>query len=184
MAIWFDFVGSLIIAALLGLGVVGLNADLATQNYGGALVYAARGNADYLTRILEDDLLKAGYGASGGLLLADSTQVRFVADLDADGVVDTLHYYTGPSIATSQNPHDFVVYRSQSGQSLQSVRAGVTQWSLNYFGVDGAPLTAPVDLDAVRGIAADITVESAAPWDGVYTKAFARVRVMPKNLGL
>ena len=184
MAAWLDIIGSFVVAALLGLGVLRLNGDMALQTYGGSLDYAAQGSAQYLTRALEDDLLKAGYGASAAVLAADSTQIRFAADLDADGSVDTLHYYAGPSVAGTPNPDDFVVYRAVSGQAPQAIRAGITQWHLSYYTAAGAPLAAPVDLAAVRGIAADLTVESAAPFNGAYARAFARVRTMPKNLGL
>ena len=117
-------------------------------------------------------------------LVADSLQVRFAGDLDADGAVDTLHYYTGAAVAATANPGDFVLYRAVSGLSPQGLRAGITAFRLSYYGAAGDSLAAPVDLAQVRTVRVQLTAESAAPYDGDYARAFADVRVTPKNLGL
>lgn len=183
MAIWIDIAASLLMGALLGLGTMRLNADMTTAAYSGSLAFAAQSNADALAEILEDDLRKAGYGAGAvRIAVADSAQLRLAGDLDADGSVDTLHYYLGAAVVSTPNPNDFALYRAVAGSAPQAIRAGLTDFRLSYYGASGDSLAAPVDAAAVRSIRIQMRVESPVPYDGHYARTFSDLRVSPKNL--
>jgi hypothetical protein len=187
MAVWLDIIGSFVFGSLLALNVMRLNADMAERSYKGLLGYGVQYQAAALAQVVEEDLRKMGYGVSGtAIVQADSAQLRFLADLEADGQVDTLHYYRGGTdeAAETSNPEDCVLYRAQSGQATQELRLGVTRFALSYFDAEGDSLALPVTLAEVRRIRLDLTVESAEPYDTTYAQAFIQLRVRPKNLGL
>lgn len=185
MAVWLDIIGSFVFGSLLGLNVLRLNADMADHSYRASLSYIAQSSAVTMGQIVEEDLRKIGYGVSGSAIaLADSVQLCFLADLDEDSEADTLYYYLGsPAQASATpNPADRVLYRALNGGTPLELDLGVTEFRLSYFDADGDSLALPVTLGDIRQIRVDMTVESTAPYDTTYARAFLRLRVRPKNL--
>ena len=185
MAVWLDVIGSFIFGTLLLLNVLRMNADVSAHAALKTLAFTTHNSAAAIAEIVEDDLRKAGMGVGGtAFLLADSAQVRFLADLGMDGIVDTVYYYAGNTTEASAtvNPGDRFLYRDLSGQAAQVVGGGVTDFSLSYFGAAGDSLALPVTLANVRQIRLDFTVESASPQDTTYAETFMQLRLFPKNL--
>ena len=136
---------------------------------------------------MEDDLRKMGFGVSdpAAITLADSAEIRFLADLGGDGLVDSLHYYAGSpaGASTTPNPADRVLYRVLNGAAPQGMQLGVTEFSLSYFDAEGDSLALPVTPQDIRQIRVNLTVESTVAYDATYARAFAQLRLRPKNLG-
>jgi hypothetical protein len=184
MAVWLDIIGSFVFGSLLVLNVLRLNSDMTAQTYRSTLTYAAQNGAIGLAEIVEDDLRKIGYGVTGTpVTLADSSQIRFLADLPPYGSVDTLYYHFGNQVSSTPNPNDRPLYRTRNSTSTDTLRLGLTRFALSYFNASGDSLALPVTLDAVRQIRVDLTVESTAPYDTTYARTFMQLRVWPKNMG-
>lgn len=185
MGVWIDLIGSFVFGSLLGLNVLRLNADMSEHSFEASLTYIAQHGALTIAQIVEADVAKAGYGASGTvILLADSTEFEFRGDLDGDSAVDTLHYYLSDTAAASgtQNPEDRILYRALNGGAPQSLDLGITRFNLSYFDAEGDSLALPVTVGDIRQIRVDLVVESTEPYDTTYVRAYLPLRIRPKNL--
>ena len=180
-----DIIGSFIFGSLLTLNVIRMNGEMAAQSYKSSLDYVAQTSASTIAEIIDNDFQKIGYGvADTALTLADSTQIRFLADLGADGSVDTLFYYlSGTDDADhTPNPYDRVLYRVLNSGTPQGMQMGETRFDLTYFNSNGDSLASPVTLGDVRGIRVDLKVQSEYGYDNTYQTAFMQLRVWPRNI--
>lgn len=185
MAVWLDIIGSFIFGSLLGLTVMEMNSNMTVQSYQSSMTYIAQSGAATIGEIVEDDFRKMGYGVSDtAIVLADSTKIRFLADLGADGTVDTVYYYMGTTsdASSTQNPSDRVLFRKLNSDTAQGMKLGETAFLLSYYNASGDSLALPVTIGDIRQIRVDITVESTVSYDSTYTRAFMQLRISPKNL--
>ena len=185
MSVWLDIIGSFVIGSLLALNVMRMNADIAAVSYKNSLAYTAHINAVTAAEILDEDFQKMGYGVtSTAITLADSLQIRFLGDLDADGTVDTLFYYIGDvtEASSTTNPDDRILYRVLNSTTPQAYPMGITEFYLSYFGAAGDSLGLPPTLGDIRQVRVNLWVESTVPYDTTYAQAFMQLRVVPKNL--
>lgn len=187
MSVWLDIVGSFIVGAMLLANVMRMNVAIAEQSYRNVLQYEAQLSAASAQEIIQADLRKAGYGVTGtAFAVADTSQLQFLADLGADGSVDTLHLTVGTpaQAAGSVNPRDRFLLRAVNGANPQQIGAGVSTLRFRYFDVDGNELTMPVSLADIRRVRLNYAVESALPVPACTTYAAAMVEldVLPKNL--
>ena len=185
MAVWLDIIGSFIFGSLLALNVMQLNANITEQSYKSSLTYIAQSSAVTIADIVEEDFQKMGYGvADTAITLADTSQIRFLVDLSADGSIDTLYYYLGSTsdAGSTPNPSDRVIYRVLNGGTPQGIRLGETVFRLSYFNAQGDSLVLPVTPGDIRQIRVDLTVESRFPYNENYAKAFMQLRIFPKNI--
>lgn len=180
MAAYLDILCSFVIGALLMLNVHRMNADLVERSSKGGNEYIAQSNATVLAEILNNDLQRVGYGATGTkITLADSTRLTFRADMDRNGTPDSVRYVFGGYVPRTTNPRDRLLNRLVNAEAPDSMSLGVTDFKFTYYDSAGAATTTP---SVIKGIQADITVESTAPYDTSYAKSFVRVKVWPKNL--
>ena len=85
MSILIDLFGSMLICAVLAVSVSRMNDLLLTRTHQRSAELTTEATARSVVYALEHDLRKVGYGVSGTpFSLADSTRVRFYADVDAD----------------------------------------------------------------------------------------------------
>ena len=175
-----DIICSFIIGGLLMLNLQRMNGDLVTRTYKGGNEYIAQSNATFLSEMLNEDLHKIGYGVTGKkITLADTTHLTFYGDVNRNGAVDSVKYVLGGGLPRTTNPHDRMFNRMFNGQAADSVSLGVTAFQFTYYDSSGAATT---NLANIKGIQADVTLESPAPYDTSYAKSFVRVVVWPKNL--
>ncbi len=66
---------------------------------------------------------------------ADSNSIRFITDVDSDGNVDSISYYTGPisELASTPNPRDRFLYRVVNTETPVGTNLGVTAFNLVYY---------------------------------------------------
>lgn len=190
-----DILGSTLIGGMLLLILLRIN-DAAVENtyvYGGELI--VQQNLVEVVSLLEYDLRKIGYCAdwqqipdpSQAILAADSNDITFLTDLDSDGYVDTLRYFTGnPSaLPGTANPRDMMLYRVENNeQPPKGANLGVTQFNMLYFDAIGNvipfPITHPSEIYTMQ---INITVENTDAYDENYSSAFWRqIRLAARNL--
>lgn len=169
MAAIMDIIVSFVVGGILLMIILTAN-DIAAENH---TVY----NGDMLVQemltstvqLLESEFRNMGYGVDQfdkTILLADSSSVTFLYDVDRSGSVDTVHYYVGPTSALSgtQNEADRLLHR-QVGNGIVSAIGAVTIFQLSYMTQDGVILPLPVPADQLSEIhTVEVTIEVQNPY--------------------
>lgn len=194
-----DLAGSMIIGGLIMLILFRMN-DAAVENvYNNGGEVSLQQNLSITAKVLEDDFRKIGFcedwkkipDPSKSILLADSTRIKFLTDIDKDGSgpdgnVDTLYYYLGPTseLTTTPNPRDRFLYRVVNHDTPRGINLGVTQFKLLYFDALGDTIDFPVTIPSqVYTLEIDLTVENVAGYNQKYSSAFWRqIRLVARNL--
>ena len=191
-----DLAGSILIGGLIMLILFRMN-DAAVENvYNNGGELSLQQNLSVTAKVLEDDFRRIGYctdwtkipDPSKSILLADSSRIKFLTDVDENGVVDTLYYYLGPTSELTQtpNPRDRFLYRviNSPTTSPKAANLGVTQFKLLYFDALGDTLDFPIAVPSqVYTLEINLTVENVAGYNQKYSSAFWRqIRLVARNL--
>jgi hypothetical protein len=189
-----DIVGSTLIGGVLMVILWRVN-DATTQNtynYSGEL--ALQQNLATTAEVIEYDFRKIGYCAdwnkipdpSKSIILADSNKIKFLTDIQSDGIVDTMYYYLGPTSELSQteNPRDRILYRVIDSETPTGANMGITQFKMVYFNALGDTISFPITKPSlIASMEINITVENTAAYDQQYSSAFWRqIRLVARNL--
>jgi len=189
-----DIIGSMLIGGMLLMILFRMN-DAAVENtyvYGGELL--VQQNLVEVVSLLEYDFRKIGYCAdwqkipdpSQAILAADSNDITFLTDLNSDGNVDTLRYFTGPTseLSGTSNPRDRMLYRVENNETPKGANLGVTQFKLLYFDAIGNVINFPITQPGqIYTMQINITVENTEAYDENYSSAFWRqIRLAARNL--
>lgn len=189
-----DLLGSTVIGGMLLLILLRVN-DSAVKNtytYGGELI--VQQNLVDAVELLEYDFKKIGYcknwqaipDPSKSILTADSNSISFLTDVDSDGNVDTLHYYTGSvdDLLSTPNPRDRILYRVVNSETPGGSNLGITQFKIRYYNSLGNELPCPVTVPGeINTMQIDIKVENYAAYDNEYSTIFWRqIRMAARNL--
>jgi len=135
-----DLIGSVIIASFVILIGLRLNQTIA----GNADATSANLNVQEsmvdIVRSIEYDFRKIGYGVPETLTaIMDTTPtyIKFRSDIDNDGTLDEVEWYTGPALTGLPNPNIKVLYRRVNGGTPVGAALGVTDFRLKYLNQDG-----------------------------------------------
>ena len=131
-----------------------------------------------LTKLIEYDFRKIGFckepdrlpNPTLAILLADSTRIKFLTDLDLDGTgpdgnIDSLYYYLGPTgqMRGMNNPRVRMLYRVVNNLPAAGSNLGVTNFKLTYYDRFNVPIATPVvqaDLQKIFSIQISMSVEN------------------------
>jgi len=194
ISVILDILGSTIIGGILMMNLFQINSSAVENNYTGTGELTAQQNLSTTVQVLEYDFRKIGYCAdwqkipipTEAILSADSTSIKYLTDVDADGNVDTMHYYLGPAseLLNTPNPRDRFLYRVVNSEAPVGVNLGVTQFNLIFFDVLGNLINFPIAVPGeIYTMQIDITCEDVAGYDTTYSSAFWRqIRLVAKNL--
>ncbi len=189
-----DILGSTVIGGILMMNLFQINSSAVENNYTGNGELIAQTNLSTTVQVLEIDFRKIGYCAdweqipipTQAIISADSSSIKFLTDVDSDGIVDTMHYYLGPTseLLSTPNPRDRFLYRVVNSEVPAGVNLGVTQFNLTFFDVLGNPIRFPITVPGqIYTMQIDITVEDVAAYDEKYSSAFwSQIRLAAKNL--
>lgn len=181
MAILVDIVGSLVIAGIVLLSILGLNVNMNQATYNKTFSLVTQSNTVALARMIEFDFAKIGYHSPKPMILtAGPDSISFKSDLGNNGTVHTIKYYLGSTstLAFTKNPNDRLLYRVQDGTVIP-MNLGLTRFSLSYVDSSGFVTTKP---DSIRGIYVAFDVQSSEPVDAAYCGAYWEKSFYPKNL--
>ncbi|HEX7573558.1 MAG TPA: hypothetical protein VF514_10730 [Bacteroidota bacterium] len=186
-----DLIGSTVIFGWLFLITItanGANREDFQSNQGELL---CQQNLVELTKLLEYDFRKIGFckepdrlpNPTLAILLADSTRIKFLTDLDLDGTgpdgnVDSLYYYLGPpgAAGAGDNPRVCILYRVVNNQPVAGSNLGVTNFRLTYYDRFNNVIPVPVaqpNLQSIFSIQISLSVEN--------TIASALAETSPQN---
>jgi len=190
-----DIVGSIIVGGLLLLILFRLNASATSNLYNNNSELIVQQAMVSVVEVLESDFRKIGYckdwnkipDPTKSILYADSSKIKYLTDLDNNGVVDTLQYYIGPTseLLNTPNPRDRLLYRVVNSEVPKSSNVGITRFKLTYYTVLGDTIkTLPVaNTGQIHTIQIDVETENAESIDSQYVTAFWRqVKLSARNL--
>jgi type II secretory pathway component PulJ len=189
-----DIVGSVLIGGTLMLILWRLNNATSenTYNYSGEL--SLQQNLATVAMVIEYDFRKIGYCSdwnkipdpTKAIVLADSNKIKFLTDVQSDGVVDTMYYYLGPTseLTQTENPRDRILYRLVNNETPKGANMGVTQFKMVYFNALGDTISFPItNPGEITSMEINVTVENTAGYDQKYSSAFWRqIRLVARNL--
>ena len=183
-----DYIGSVIVVGIVILIVTNLhfsmNAEATDSLFSTNLEYNIVGVAEQL----EFDIYKAGYRANGNkILVADSSKIGFLTDIDNDGNLDSVFYRVGPvsELVSTENLNDRILYRTLNTSTEQI--DNVTKLKISYYDssfkqIDYANLTDPYWKSAIRGIKVQLIKETTNKIEGEYKKTEWNKVINPINL--
>ena len=161
--------------------------DAATEKtYNNSGELALQQNLATVAQIIEWDFRKIGYCAdwnklpdpTKAILYADTSAIKFLTDVDADGNLDSIYYYLGPTseLSMTENPRDKILYRVENDETPAPSNLGITRFYMVYFDALGDSIHLPV---ANYGL----IVENVAAYDEKYSSAYWRqIRMVARNL--
>lgn len=181
-------IGANVIAGFVILIILSLNirmSDSANQLYQDTF---NQRSAITAAQVLEYDFYKIGYGVtSNKIIQADSSIIKYASDVDNNGTVDTLTYYTGSKtlLASTANPNDMPLYR-RLNQTTYTV-ASVTRFNLTYYdsantNLSYASLTGQATRSKIRTIQILVKTELPDSSSNFYSPVEWRKKIRPKNL--
>jgi len=193
MSNMLDMVGSVLLFGILVLTIGRVQTGLNTAMYANSFTQITQRNAVQLAHQLEHDFAKIGYHAtSEKIKAADSTSIKFRADLMNDGNVDDIEYRIGTKeeAAATMNVADFPLYRKDSNGEIMQLW-GTTQFRMRYVNIDYQQLPMPVPSDSLSKIYAiwvTFVMEGREPAgsaiDTTYYSITWQKLIYPRNMGL
>jgi len=189
MGAHLDLIASFVIGGLLLLAIFSTSANIMGTSLQNTLDTLAQQNLSVLTEIVLYDFHKIGYYPIDvppddfRILSMDSTSMRFRADVDNNGSIDTVAYSIGDTSEASgtPNPRDVILYRLVNNETRAGAALGLTEFHLEYFDAEGNPTTVPSNVKTIEIV---LAVESTHAYDDYYPRAIWRSMVRPRNLAL
>jgi hypothetical protein len=189
-----DILGSIIIGGIL-MSIVFRLTDAATEKtYNNSGELALQQNLATVAQIIERDFRKIGYCAnwnklpdpSKAILMADTSGIKFLTDIESDGNLDSIYYYLGPTseLSVTENPRDRLLYRVVNDDDPEEANLGVTQFHMIYYDALGDIIYHPIlNYGEISSIEINVTVENVAAYDENYSRAYWRqIRMVARNL--
>ncbi|MHB1686348.1 MAG: hypothetical protein ACYCVH_03110 [Ignavibacteriaceae bacterium] len=189
-----DIIGSVIAGGILLLILTRTNASAVENSYDNSSDLAVQQSLTNIVQILEYDFRKVGYcedykkipDPTQAILSADSTSIKFIADINNDGSLDTVYYRLGPTseLTSTPNPNDRFLYRTVSDSAASNTKMIVTQFNLLYFDGLGNQISFPITTpSAISSMQITITVQNAEAYNSKYVTSYWRqIRMASRNL--
>lgn len=182
MHVLLDIFGSTIIAGLILMLILKLNIYSFHSRYASDTELELQQNAKTLAEILSYDLRKIGYEVhEDAIIEADSNRLSFYADINDDGNVSTVTYYSGdPSEVTqTSNPNDRILYRIVDTDTSGGPALGLTRLKFTYLDKLGYETS---DLTEIEYVRAELFLESREKIQDEYKFTYWEMTINPRNL--
>lgn len=175
MSAILDIMGSTFIGGMILLLIIKLNLYSTSVSYSSDNELKLQQNAKTIAEILNYDLRKVGYNHTGtAMLIADSTHMKFYADINAPGtaghgVEDVVEYFVLDSTNASgtSNLRDIVLVRVMNGSdSITGPSLGLVKLRFSYY--NGSDVKTTV-LDSIKYIKTEFWVEPTEKIDNFLT---------------
>lgn len=149
MSVMLDLIGSLVIASFVILMGLRLNATIAGSADASMANLNVQESMAELVRNLEYDFRKIGYDVPDpkkSIAIADTGHLKFYANMDRTGGIDSVEWFIGPPLTTLPNPKVRVLYRRYNNEDAGGAAGlGVTEFKLKYLNAKGDTI-APLDV--------------------------------------
>jgi hypothetical protein len=193
MSVMMDIIGSMVVAGMLMMMVMGINVNMSSETYKSFTELNIQTQSIQLARILEFDLYKAGYSVAkpGVIAIADTARLKFYTNLfNVAGRRDSVEYDLGALVTSSPNPNDKSLYRYEN-TTMVFINFSVTRFVLSYYNSRDSLLAAPVtgsNRDSIKSIRVLLTLQSPVPFDTTtsggssYVTTYYQKLIYPRNL--
>jgi len=193
-----DIMGAAILGGILLIMVNSLNERAVETNmiYGNDKLLQME--VVQLADLIETDFRKIGYcedpskisDSTDLIISADTSQIKFITDLNRDGNLDTLEYYISSTsvLSNTKNPRDRILYRKFSDYPYEKsliVSSNITHFYLRYFDALSDEISSPVTSPSlIAYMEISFKVEDSEAYDEQYSEAYwQQVRLTSRNLG-
>jgi hypothetical protein len=184
---------STVIFGVLALTVARVQANINVTMFENQQNVVTQTNSVELARQIEWDFAKIGHHVTGQkITAADSTEIRFLADLDNKNVINSVRYYVGDISQCSMtlNKHDYPLFRVQDGHTVVQ-NWGLTDLRITYYDNSDQRIPTPIigasNLAKIHSIKVAFQLESAEPvvsmQDSVWAMVTWEKTIIPRNLG-
>lgn len=193
MTVMMDIVGAAVLAGMVMLTIMGININMSSETYQGLTVLNLQTQSIQLSRIMEFDIYKAGFGVTkpGVIAVAETSKLKFYTNLfNVAGKRDSVEYDLGSLVTSSSNPKDKSLYRFENTTKV-FINFSVTRFVLTYFNSRDSALAAPVtgsNRDSIKAIRVYLTLQSPEPFDTSrtggpkYVSTYYQKVIYPRNL--
>ena len=193
-----DIMGATIIGGILLIMINSLNERAIGNNITYGSDKLLQMEVVQLADLIETDFRKIGYceisskvsDSMNVILSADTSQIKFITDLNRDGNLDTLEYSVSSTavLSNTKNPRDRILYRKFSAYPYEktlNVSANITLFYLRYYDALNAELSSPVtNPGLIAFMEISFKVEDSDAYDEQYSEAYwQQVRLTSRNLG-
>ena len=170
-----DIVASIIIGGILLGMLLKLNNSASWNVYTNSGELNCQTNLTAMSLILENDFRKIDYCAdytniqdpAKAIISADTSSIKFIADINKNGIMDTIYYYIGPAseLNATLDPRDKILYRIVNNAAKMGSDAGITRFYLVYYNVNGDSIRSPVsaaNLPLINDIELNMNIENVS----------------------
>jgi hypothetical protein len=193
-----DIMGATIIGGILLIMINNLNERAIGNNITYGSDKLLQMEVVQLADMIETDFRKIGYcedptkvkDSMNVILSADTSQIKFITDLNRDGNLDTLEYYVSSTavLSNTKNPRDRILYRKFSAYPYEkslNISSNITHFYLRYFDALNFELSSPVTTPGlIAYMEISFKVEDSDAYDEQYSEAYwQQVRLTSRNLG-
>lgn len=184
MAVLIDIMGAFVIGGVFMTSFFNLNYTISNFNWETTLEVINQERCVAVGQIIENDMYKIGLNDTAStpcITYADSVKISFRTDLDYNGTMDSVTYYTGlaSALKSTANPRDMLLYRVVNNKTT-SMNIGCTNFKLTYYDSAGTKTVVRKNIQAVQVV---LDVESMdANSKGVYAGVHWEQFIVPKRL--
>lgn len=178
---FMDYISSVVLGGMVFISLMSFYGQIDESHMAQVLSSVVQEECTCATEIMESDLRKVGFGVTDTVKIAlpDSTGIRFAADIDGNGSVDSVSYYLSLfPVSGASNARTRVLYRRVNGQDTP-VLTGVTSFRIRYYDRTGNSTLIP---SAIRLFDVRLTHESDSAIDGQYSGVVWNRTFKPHNL--
>lgn len=183
MAVLIDIFGSSLIAGIVFLLIFKINVFSSNQRFASDSELQLQQNAKTLAEMINYDLRKIGYEIerTHPFIEATSTRLKYYADMNRDGVEDSVTYFVGDSLqaVATTNPSDRVLYRVVNTDTTKGPTLGLTRLQFTYLNGMGVQTA---NLSDIRYVKAELWVETYEPVNDRYPYTYWELTINPRNL--
>ncbi len=179
-----SLVGSIVIGTLLLLSALTYQLDVKRHSFMHTNDLIVQYNASGIIDVLEEDFKNIGSGVTGSAFsVADSNNMAYYLDLDANGITDSVRYFLGGTntAAGTPNPRDRILYRIENNEPQVDAALGTTDFKLKYYDENGNETTVLTD---IKTIEVTLELESTLPYDEEFSTFYWRKKITPQSLVL
>lgn len=187
-----DILGATIIGGIVLMNLLNMNQNVVQSESMFGHDKSLQVDVVILATIMDRDFGLLGYCGdytkmdSTAIIYGDSVSIRFLADVDNNGIFDTLYYFTSDTavLSNTPNPRDRILYRQLNSNPPFVVANNITEFNLKYLDTFSNEQTIPIDLNKiVNYVRIAFKVEDPYAYNEEYTEAlWRRLTVTANNL--
>lgn len=183
MGIMFDIIGSILVRTAIVLIVLRMNVSLNTMVSETVAHSTIQQELSILRQVMSNDFEYAGLNVAPGTAFIDARlhDIRFQADLNNDGIPETVEYHrsTTTDLIHTPNPNDRRLYRQVNGGTPLYVANGITKFDFIYYDANGIQTTNKV---LIKSFSINVTLQDGYPIENKYASSYWEQSFFPLNL--